>query len=135
MMDRWIEEGLTDVLDEEGAGAIVFSPLRQGILTGKYLNGIPENSRASRGEQIYLNESDVNDEIIGKVRALNDIAQNRGQSLAQLALAWVLNNKTVTSAIIGASRVEQINDSVAALDKLTFSAEELAAIDAIVQGQ
>ncbi|MDO3386613.1 L-glyceraldehyde 3-phosphate reductase [Gilvimarinus sp. SDUM040013] len=133
MMDRWIEDGLTDVLDDEGVGAIVFSPLNQGILTNKYLGGIPENSRASRGEQIYLNESDLSDEVIAKVNALNNIAEQRGQTLAQLAIAWVLNNKTVTSAIIGASRVEQINDSVAALNNLDFTDKELTAIDTILK--
>ncbi|MDO6745663.1 aldo/keto reductase [Gilvimarinus sp. 1_MG-2023] len=133
LMDRWIEDGLTDVLDNEGVGAIVFSPLNQGILTNKYLGGIPNNSRAGRGDQIYLKESDLSEEVIGKVNALNDIAQSRDQSLAQMAIAWTLNNPTVTSAIIGASRVEQINDSVAALNNMNFSADELAAIDAIVK--
>lgn len=132
LFDRWIEDGLTDVLDEEGVGSIVFSPLSQGMLTDKYLNGIPKDSRAARGEQIYLSENDISEETLDKIRALNDIAQNRGQSLAQMALAWVLNNKSVTSAIIGASRVAQIEDSVAALSNLQFSDSELSTIRQIV---
>lgn len=133
MFDRWIEDGLTDVLTQEGVGAIVFSPLAQGVLTNKYINGIPEGSRAARSEQIYLGANDLTAEKIGKVQALNKIAQARGQSLAQLALAWVLHNPAVTSTIIGASRVAQIEDSVAALNNLAFSKEEIAAIDAIIR--
>lgn len=132
MFDRWIEDGLTDVLKAEGVGSIVFSPLAQGVLTNKYLQGIPEGSRAARSEQIYLGNKDITPEKIAKVRALNDIANARDQSLAQLALAWVLNNDAVTSTIIGASRVAQIEDSVAALDKLEFSAGELATIEKIL---
>jgi L-glyceraldehyde 3-phosphate reductase len=133
MFDREIENGLTDVLITEGVGSIVFSPLSQGVLTNKYLNGIPAGSRAARSEQIYLGENDLTPEKIKKVQALNDIAQTRNQSLAQLALAWVLNNPAVTSTIIGASRVAQIEDSVQALDNLSFSKEELAKIDAILK--
>lgn len=133
MFDREIENGLTDVLIKEGVGSIVFSPLSQGVLTNKYLNGIPAGSRAARSEQIYLGENDLTPEKIKKVQALNEIAQARGQSLAQLALAWVLNNPAVTSTIIGASRVAQIEDSVKALDNLSFSKEELAKIDAILK--
>ncbi|WP_041522759.1 L-glyceraldehyde 3-phosphate reductase [Gilvimarinus agarilyticus] len=132
LFDRWIEDGLTDVLDDEGVGAIVFSPLAQGRLTNKYLNGIPKDSRAARGEQIYLSESDIDATSITKINALNAMAEDRGQSLAQMALAWVLNNKTVTSAIIGASRVEQIEDSVAALNNTEFSDTELKKIDDII---
>ncbi|WP_049721282.1 aldo/keto reductase [Gilvimarinus polysaccharolyticus] len=132
MLDRWIEDGLTDVLDDEGAGAIVFSPLSQGRLTNKYLGGIPKDSRAARGEQIYLSENDLDEATLTKINALNQIAEARGQSLAQMALAWVLNNKTVTSAIIGASRVAQIEDSVAALNNLNFSDAELASINKIL---
>lgn len=132
MFDRWIEDGLTDVLDEEGIGAIVFSPLNQGILTNKYLNGVPENSRASRGEQIYLSENDLNESVITKVKALAAVAEQRQQSLAQMAIAWVLHNKTVTSAIIGASRTAQIDDSVAALNNLTFSENEITRIEQIL---
>lgn len=132
MLDRWIEDGLTDALDDEGVGAIVFSPLSQGRLTNKYLGGIPKDSRAARGEQIYLSENDLDEATLSKINALNQIAETRGQSLAQMALAWVLNNKTVTSAIIGASRVAQIEDSVAALNNLDFSAAELKSIDQIL---
>lgn len=132
LFDRWIEDGLTDVLDEEGVGAIVFSPLSQGMLTNKYLGGIPKDSRAARADQIYLSENDISEQTIEKIRALNDLAVQRGQTLAQMAIAWVLHNKTVTSAIIGASRVEQIEDSVAALQKLEFSNDEISAINAIV---
>ncbi|MCP8898240.1 L-glyceraldehyde 3-phosphate reductase [Gilvimarinus xylanilyticus] len=135
LFDRWIEDGLTDVLDEEGVGSIVFSPLSQGMLTDKYLNGIPQDSRAARGEQIYLSENDISEATLDKIRALNEIAQNRGQSLAQMALAWVLNNKTVTSAIIGASRVAQIEDSVQALDNAKFDSEELTQIEQILRTQ
>lgn len=132
LFDRWIENGLTDVLKQEGVGSIVFSPLAQGVLTNKYLNGIPAGSRAARAEQIYLGNKDITPEKIAKVQALNDIADSRSQSLAQLALAWVLNNDAVTSTIIGASSVAQIEDSVAALERLEFSAEELKKIDAIL---
>jgi len=132
LFDRWIEDGLTDVLHEEGVGSIVFSPLAQGVLTNKYLKGIPEKSRAARGEQIYLSDSDITPEKIAKVGALNAIAQSRNQSLAQMSLAWVLNNPAVTSSVIGASRVDQIEDSVAALNNSSFSETELKAIDAIL---
>ncbi|WP_020209310.1 L-glyceraldehyde 3-phosphate reductase [Gilvimarinus chinensis] len=133
LFDRWIEDGLTDVLDEEGVGAIVFSPLSQGMLTDKYLGGIPKDSRAARADQIYLNENDISEQTIEKIRALNELALERGQTLAQMAIAWVLHNTTVTSAIIGASRVEQIEDSVSALQNLQFSNEEIATIDSIVK--
>lgn len=133
LFDRWIEDGLTDVLKDEGVGAIAFSPLAQGLLTNKYLQGIPQGSRAARTEQIYLGDKDITPAKIAKVQQLNELAQARGQSLAQMALAWVLNNPAITSCIIGASRVAQIEDSVAALDKLAFSTDELAKIDAILQ--
>lgn len=132
LFDRWIENGLTDVLREEGVGSIVFSPLAQGVLTNKYLNGIPQDSRAARPELIYLNNKDITPEKIQKVQALNAIAESRGQSLAQMAIAWTLNNPAVTTCLIGASRPVQIDDSVAALNNLNFSAEELAKIDGIV---
>ncbi len=132
MLDRWIEDGLTDVIKHEGVGSIVFSPLSQGMLTDKYLNGIPEGSRASRSDQIYFSEKDISAANLSKVQALNEVAQARGQSLAQLALAWVLNNDAVTSAIIGASRPEQIENSVAALDNLEFSEDELTTIEGIL---
>lgn len=132
LFDRWIENGLTDVLLGEGVGSIVFSPLAQGVLTNKYLNGIPTDSRAARPELIYLNNKDITAEKIQKVQQLNAIAEARGQSLAQMAIAWTLNNPAVTTCLIGASRPAQIDDSVAALANLKFSEEELAKIDTIV---
>ena len=132
MFNRGIEDGLTDVLLEEGIGSIVFSPLAQGFLTNKYLKGIPEDSRASRSEQIYLTKDNISQEKVAKVIQLNDLALQRGQSLAQMAVAWVLNNQAVTSAIIGASKVSQIEDCVAALDNLAFSQQELINIDNIL---
>lgn len=133
LFDRWIEDGLTDILKEEGVGSIVFSPLAQGVLTNKYLNGIPEGSRAARSEQIYLGDKDITPEKIQKVQALNTIAESRGQSLAQMAIAWTLHNDAVTSCLIGASRPAQIDDSVAALNNLNFSADELAKIEDILK--
>ena len=133
MLNRWIEGGLQDVLEKNGVGSIVFSPLAQGMLSNKYLDGIPQDSRAARPTG-FLQESSVTPEVVAKLRKLNDIAASRGQSLAQLALAWVLRGGRVTSALIGASRVSQIEDSVAALDKLDFAQEELDAIEAVLQG-
>lgn len=133
MFDRWIENGLTDVLKTEGVGSIVFSPLAQGVLTSKYLNGIPADSRAARPELIYLNNKDITPEKIQKVQALNKLAEARGQSLAQMAIAWTLNSDAVTSCLIGASRPAQIDDSFAALKNLNFSTEELAKIEAIIK--
>lgn len=132
MFERWIENGLTDVLLDNGIGSIVFCPLAQGLLTNKYLSGIPGASRAARTEIVHLSESQITDEKLTKVRALNDIAAVRGQNLAQMAIAWTLNNKAVTSCLIGASRKEQIIDSVKALDHLVFSDEEIAEIDTII---
>jgi L-glyceraldehyde 3-phosphate reductase len=127
MLNRWIEDGLLDVLGEEGAGCIVFSPLAQGMLTDKYLQGIPEGSRAS--EDSSLSPKMINDEVMAKIRALNEIAERRGQKLAQMALAWTLRDPRITSAVIGASSVEQLEANVAALEKLDFTEEELAEID------
>lgn len=128
MLNRWVEEdGLLDTLEGLGVGAIVFTPLAQGMLTDKYLNGIPEGSRASKGKS--LRTSFLTDETLANIRALNEIAQRRGQSLAQMALAWVLRGGRVASALIGASRPEQIEDCVGALKKLNFTSEELAEID------
>ena len=132
MFDRWIEDGLSDVLLDEGIGAIVFSPLAQGFLTDKYLQGIPSDSRAARSEQIYLSAEQIDADKVAKANELNQLAQHRGQSLAQMALAWVLHNPAVTSALIGASKVAQIDDCVAALQNLHFCAEELAAIKGIL---
>lgn len=131
MFDRWVEDGLLDVLQQEGIGAIVFSPLAQGLLTNRYLKGIPEGSRASRPIS-YLRPEEVTEEVVARVRKLNVIAQKRGQSMAQMALAWVLRKTAVTSALVGASSVEQIENNVAALNNLEFSFEELRAIDEVL---
>jgi L-glyceraldehyde 3-phosphate reductase len=127
MLNRWIEEELLDVLAREGAGAIVFSPLAQGLLTGKYLGGVPEDSRVRRGN--YFSESLITDETLDRVRALHEIAERRGQSLAQMAIAWALRDLRVTSALLGASSVEQLEQNVAALERADFDADELAEID------
>ncbi len=128
LVNRWIEgDGLLDTLADEGIGAIVFSPLGQGLLTDKYLSGIPADSRAAEGH--FFKPDFLTPETLAHVRALNAIAKRRGQSLAQMALAWALRDKRVTSALIGASRPEQVIDSVKALDKLDFSPEELAEIE------
>ncbi|RME97495.1 MAG: L-glyceraldehyde 3-phosphate reductase [Chloroflexi bacterium] len=131
MFDRWIEDGLLDVLAEEGIGCIGFSPLAQGILTSKYIGGIPQGSRAGKYDTLHWKDT-VSRERIAKVVKLNEIATARGQSMAQLAVAWVLRRPEMTSALIGASKVSQIEEIVAALDNLDFTAEELAAIDAIL---
>ena len=133
LFDRWVEDGLLDVLEEEGVGCIVFSPLDQGMLTDRYLQGIPDDSRAAR-PQGFLTREDVTEEKVAKVRKLNELAKARGQSMAQMALAWVLRDKAVTSALVGASRVSQVEDSVAALEKLEFTKDELKTIDGILQG-
>jgi L-glyceraldehyde 3-phosphate reductase len=127
MFNRWIEEDLLQVLGEEGIGCIVFSPLAQGLLTDHYLNGIPEGSRASRAGT--LRRETLTDETLAHVRALNEIAKRRGQTLAQMALAWALRDPRMTSAVIGASSVEQLEQNLGALRNLEFSAEELAEID------
>jgi L-glyceraldehyde 3-phosphate reductase len=131
MFDRWVEDGLLDVLGDEGIGGIAFCPLAQGLLTDRYLQGIPAGSRASKPHG-FLKKDDIDEHRLGQVRALGAIASQRGQSLAQMALAWVLRDERMTSALIGASRVEQIEQNVAALANLTFSAEELANIDVIL---
>src|SRR5687767_2915077 len=127
MLNRWIEPDLLDALGELGVGCIVFSPLAQGMLTDKYLGGIPEGSRASRPWS--LSPDLLSDDALEKIRALNEIAAGRGQSLAQMSLAWVLRDERVTSALIGASSVEQLEENVAALDRLGFGDEELVDID------
>jgi L-glyceraldehyde 3-phosphate reductase len=127
LLNRWIERELLDVLQREGVGAIVFSPLGQGLLTDRYLDGIPEDSRVRRGEAFA--ESLLTEENLARVRALNEIAQRRGQSLAQMAIAWVLRDERVSSALIGASSVEQLEQNVAALEQLELSDEELAEIE------
>lgn len=130
MFDRWVEDGLLDVLEEANAGSIAFVPLGQGLLTSKYLKGIPEESRAKKATG-FLKEKDITDEKIERVEKLNQLAGERGQSLAQMAIAWVLRDR-ITSALIGASKVEQIEENVKALDNLEFSAEELKRIDDIL---
>jgi L-glyceraldehyde 3-phosphate reductase len=127
MLNRWIEPELLDTLEELGLGCIVFSPLAQGMLTDKYLDGVPEGSRAARPSS--LSPDLLTDQALEKIRALNEIAARRGQSLAQMAIAWTLRDERVTSALIGASSVEQLEDSLGALDRLDFSDEELAEID------
>jgi L-glyceraldehyde 3-phosphate reductase len=127
LLNRWIEPDLLDTLGELGIGCIVFSPLAQGMLTDKYLNGIPEGSRATRHSS--LSPDLLTDEALAKIRGLNEIAAARGQSLAQMALAWTLRDPRVTSALVGASSVEQLESNVVALDRLEFTDEELAEID------
>ena len=120
MFNRWIEDGLLDVLESEGIGCIVFSPLAQGLLTSRYLDGIPEDSRAAK-PAIFLNREDISDAYLWKAQRLNAIAQERDQTLAQMAIAWVLRHPNMTSALIGASKVSQVEDNVAALNNLDFS--------------
>ncbi len=131
MFDRWVEGGLLDVLEEEGIGSIVFSPLAQGLLSDKYLKGIPADSRAGKPYG-YLDPEDVTDKALDRIRRLNSVAQRRGQSLAQMAVSWVLRKKAVTSALIGASKVSQIEDIVAVQSKLSFTQGELQEIDTIL---
>jgi L-glyceraldehyde 3-phosphate reductase len=127
LLNRWIERGLLEVLERGGVGSIVFSPLGQGLLTDRYLQGIPEDSRVRRGEE--FSEQLLSEETLARVRALNEIAQRREQSLAQMAIAWVLRDPRVSSALIGASSVAQLEDSLGALANLSFSAEELEEIE------
>jgi L-glyceraldehyde 3-phosphate reductase len=127
LLNRWIEDRLLTVLDEEGVGCIAFSPLAQGLLTDRYLHGVPEGSRATKGDSLEM--SMLSEENLAHVRALNDIAQSRGQKLAQMALAWVLRDSRVTSALIGASSVQQLDENLDALNNLDFSADELELID------
>jgi L-glyceraldehyde 3-phosphate reductase len=127
MLNRWIEPELLDVLDQEGMGCIAFSPLAQGMLTGRYLDGVPEDSRAAQGKS--LSPELLSEENLARIRALNAIASERGQSLAQMAIAWTLRDPRVTSALIGASSVRQLEDSLGALERLDFGDDELGAID------
>jgi L-glyceraldehyde 3-phosphate reductase len=127
MFNRWIEDRLLDVLGTEGVGCIAFSVLAQGLLTDRYLNGVPPDSRASRGGS--LTQTMLNEENLARIRALSDIALGRRQSLAQMAIAWALRDPRVTSALIGASSVTQLEQNLAALDHLEFTADEIAAID------
>ena len=133
MFNRWVEDGLLDALTEEGIGCIVFSPLAQGQLTDRYLNGIPSGARATKTERVWLTPDHVKKNL-PKAKKLNELAQQRGQSLAQMAIAWVLRKPAVTSALIGASSVQQLEDNLAALNNLQFSDEELQAIEKILKG-
>ena len=132
MFERWVEGGLLDLLEQEGVGCIPFSPLAQGLLTDKYLHGIPEDSRVATSGK-FLNESHITPEKLTKISKLNNIAQQRGQKLAQMALAWLLRDKRVTSVLIGSSKPEQIIDSIKALENTSFSDEELTLINTILQ--
>ena len=127
MLNRWIEDGLLDVLGEHGIGCIVFSPLAQGMLTDRYLDGIPAGSRAAQDGS--LSPTLLSEEALARIRALNEVAAGRGQTLAQLALAWALRDERVTAALIGASSVEQLETNVAVLDRLELADDELAEID------
>lgn len=131
MMDRWVEDGLLDTLEQIGIGSIVFSPLEQGILTSKYLHGIPEDSRAAT-EGSYLDKSQITPELVTQIQQLNDIAKDRDQSLAQMAVAWLLKDERVTSVLVGVSKVSQLQDNIAALKNLEFTKDELEKIDAIL---
>ncbi|NIG54575.1 L-glyceraldehyde 3-phosphate reductase [Chitinophaga sp. Cy-1792] len=131
MFERWVENGLLDVLEANGVGCIPFSPLAQGLLTNKYLHGIPEGSRASKPSG-FLKETDITPEKISKVQRLNELAVNRGQSLAQMALAWILKDRRITSVLIGASSVKQLDDNLKALDNRRFTPDELSAIETIL---
>ncbi|RTR34097.1 L-glyceraldehyde 3-phosphate reductase [Robertmurraya yapensis] len=131
MFNRWIEDGLQDVLEDHGVGSIAFCPLAQGLLTNKYLNGVPDESRAAKSTGA-LQEEQVTADVVARVQKLNALAAERGQSLAQMALAWVLRGEKVTSALIGASKVSQIEENVKALDNLHFTDEELTLIEHIL---
>jgi L-glyceraldehyde 3-phosphate reductase len=131
MLDRWVEPQLLSTLEQEGIGCTVFSPLAKGVLTDRYFKGIPADSRAGH-DQRFLRPSDITDAVLAKTRKLNDLAQSRGQTLAQMALAWVLRHPAVTSALIGASRVSQVDDCVGATRNLKFTGEELALIEQIL---
>jgi L-glyceraldehyde 3-phosphate reductase len=132
MLDRWVEDGLLDTLEKEGIGSIVFSPLAQGQLTDRYLNGIPQGARATKTERVWLTPDDVRQNL-PKIQKLNEIAGLRGQSLAQMALAWVLRKPQVTTALIGASSVKQLEMNLAALNNLQFTQDELNAIDSVLK--
>jgi L-glyceraldehyde 3-phosphate reductase len=133
MFNRWVEDGLLNVLEDEGIGCIAFSPLAQGLLTDKYLRGIPEGSRASKPHG-FLKPANITDDKLAKVKQLNDMAKARGQTLAQLALAWVLRHAGMTSVLIGASRVSQIDDAVGTLNNRSLSDTELQTVETILKG-
>lgn len=132
MLDRWVEDGLLDTLEQEGIGCIVFSPLAQGLLTNKYLDGIPEGSRASKSHG-FLKKDQITPDVLGKIRNLNEVAANRGQSLAQMAIVWLLKNPAVTSVLVGASSVQQLQDNLESLGNMQFDAEEINKIETVLQ--
>ncbi|WP_295655477.1 L-glyceraldehyde 3-phosphate reductase [uncultured Mucilaginibacter sp.] len=132
MFERWVEDGLLELLGKEGVGCIPFSPLAQGLLTNKYLSGIPTDSRVAKGVG-FLTENNLTEARLSQIKRLNDIALERGQSLAQMALAWILRHDEVTTVLIGASRPEQLTDSLKCLDNIKFSTEELAKIEEILK--
>lgn len=132
LLDRWVEEGLLRLLEEKGVGCIPFSPLAQGLLTDRYLNGIPEDSRAA-GKSPFLTEKHLDPDLIVRIKSLDQEARQRGQTLAQMSLAWLLSRKQVTSVLVGASSVAQLENNVAAIDNLEFTVDELACIDNILQ--
>jgi L-glyceraldehyde 3-phosphate reductase len=132
MFERWVENGLLDVLEEYGVGCIPFSPLAQGLLTDRYLKGIPENSRASKAHG-FLKTNDITPEKLNKIRKLNDIAKRRNQSLAQMALSWLLKDKRITTVLIGVSSTEQLDNNLECLNNKHFSNEELSEIELILK--
>lgn len=132
MFDRWVEDGLLDLLEKEGVGCIPFSPLAQGLLTNKYLQGIPQDSRVAKGVG-FLKQEDVTEERIAQIKALNTIAEQRGQTLAQMALSWILKDKRITSVLVGASKPEQLLDSLKCKDNINFSEKELSEIENILK--
>ena len=134
MFERWVENGLLDLLEKEGVGCIPFSPLAQGLLTNKYLHGIPKDSRAAKSHG-FLQEKEVSEDKIKKIGQLNELAEDRGQTLAQMALSWLLKDKRVTSVLIGASRPEQVGDSLQCLNNISFSEDELKRIEDILKGE
>ncbi|MFI8377495.1 L-glyceraldehyde 3-phosphate reductase [Leeuwenhoekiella sp. NPDC079379] len=131
MLDRWVEDGLLDALDETGLGSVVFSPLQQGLLTDKYLNGIPKDSRAANS--MYLSEDRITEDLINMVKQLNTLAKERGQSLAQMAISWLLKDHRVTSVLVGVSKVEQLQNNIDALSNLEFSNDELSKIEDLLK--
>jgi len=134
MFERWVEDGLLNVLEENGVGCIPFSPLAQGLLTDKYLNGIPADSRVATSG-VFLNESNLTPQTLSIIAALNEVAKSRNQKLAHMAIAWLLKDERVTSVLIGASKPEQITDSIKALDNIVFSKEELEKINSILSAK
>jgi len=131
MFERWVEDGLLDVLEEQGVGCIPFSPLAQGLLTDRYLKGIPQDSRAAKA--VFLKSTDITEERLGQIRALNEIAKKRNQSLAQMALAWLMKDERITSVLIGASSVAQLDNNLACLENLKFSSGELNKIEKVLK--